>query len=167
MNIFVLSEDPVEAAEMQCNAHVVKMILETAQLLCFQYEPGEAPYVRSRSHYNHPCSIWARQSRENYHWLCIHGLALCEEHLYRYGTKIHSSQKIIESCLENSHRLQFPQTGLTEFAVAINEHQECRKLKDFENMSVVEQYRNYYLHDKKEFAVWKTRSPPSWWEVIA
>lgn len=43
MNIFVLSEGPVEAARMQCDKHVVKMIVETAQMLC---TVGHGPYNR-------------------------------------------------------------------------------------------------------------------------
>ena len=34
MNIFVLHKNPIEAAKMACDKHVVKMILETAQMLC-------------------------------------------------------------------------------------------------------------------------------------
>ena len=33
MNIFALSSDPFESAQMMCDKHVVKMIIETAQLL--------------------------------------------------------------------------------------------------------------------------------------
>ena len=34
MNIFVLDENPVIAAKMACDKHIVKMILESAQMLC-------------------------------------------------------------------------------------------------------------------------------------
>ena len=34
MNLFILSLDPVEAANDQCDKHVVKMVTETAQILC-------------------------------------------------------------------------------------------------------------------------------------
>ena len=34
MNIFVLDESPVTSAQMQCDKHIVKMPLETAQMLC-------------------------------------------------------------------------------------------------------------------------------------
>ena len=70
MNIFVLHKDPVVAAQMQCDKHVVKMLLESAQMLCSPFEPGSAPY--RRSHYNHPCSKWARESSSNYQWLWDH-----------------------------------------------------------------------------------------------
>ena len=83
MNIFVLDYNPKRAAQMQCDKHVVKMPLETAQILCSAFEPGTAPY--KRTHYNHPCSVWGRESKVNYKWLIEHGLALSDEYTYRYG----------------------------------------------------------------------------------
>lgn len=95
MNIFILSKDPIIAAQMQCDKHVVKMILETAQLLCSPFEKGEAPY--KRSHFNHPSAIWTRENKSNYEWLITHGLALCEEYTFRYG-KEHKSKQVILWC---------------------------------------------------------------------
>lgn len=99
MNIFVLDENPQVAAKMHNDKHVVKMILESAQLLCGVHHmtdpltTEQVPY--KLSHKNHPCSIWARQCVENYIWLCDLGLSLCEEYTYRYG-KRHKSQDVIE-----------------------------------------------------------------------
>ena len=92
MNIFILDQDPVKSAQFQCNKHVVKMCLETAQLLCSVFPSGLAPY--KRTHYNHPCAKWARDSWCNYMWLISHGHALCNEYEYRYN-KIHKCQEII------------------------------------------------------------------------
>ena len=33
MNIFCLDEDPIKAVQMMCDKHIVKMILESAQLM--------------------------------------------------------------------------------------------------------------------------------------
>lgn len=72
MNIFVLSLDPFEAASMQCDKHVVKMVLETAQILStvktLLNEEG-APY--KPTHVNHPCVTWAKIT-ENRRWLTWH-----------------------------------------------------------------------------------------------
>jgi len=160
VNIFILSEDPIIAAQMQCNKHVVKMTLETAQMLCAPFENGKAPY--RRAHYNHPCTIWARTSKENYEWLVMHGLALCNEYTLRYG-KRHASQDVIIWCSNNMSRLGLPSNGLTEFAVAISGDQECRKLPNFDRLSVKQKYRAYYLCDKKRFAKWTNRDVPEWW----
>jgi len=62
MNIFFLDFDTEKCAKYHCDKHVVKMILETAQLLCGTHWVigSEAPY--KLSHKNHPCAIWTRES---------------------------------------------------------------------------------------------------------
>ena len=90
MNIFYLSEDPVKAASFFYNRHVVKMILESAQLLCTAHviSDGEAADVPYKvTHKNHPSAIWARESVSNYKWLYNHMIALGEEYTRRYGKK--------------------------------------------------------------------------------
>jgi hypothetical protein len=152
MNIFVLDKDPKTCAVYHNDKHVVKMILETAQLLCGVHwvEGGEAPY--KLSHKNHPSAIWARECVENYIWLCDLGLELCSEYTYRYG-KRHKSQDIIEWCLLNVPNI--PEKGdITPFALAMPD--EC-KVGD-----AVASYRVYYMVEKRGFAVWKNRETPEW-----
>ena len=69
MNIFVLHPMPDVAARMQCDKHVSKMTLETAQMLCTVINElgGTSPY--KSAHVNHPCSVWARQTMGNFMWL--------------------------------------------------------------------------------------------------
>ena len=87
MNIFYLSHDPVQAAQVQYNKHVVKMILETAQLLCTAHHilgsNIKIPY--KATHKNHPSAIWVRSSAEAYMWAYEHMLALGAEYTKRYG----------------------------------------------------------------------------------
>lgn len=149
MNIFVLDKCPVKAAQMQCNKHIVKMILETAQLLCSIYEPGTAPY--KRTHYNHPCAIWTRESLSNYMWLINHGYALCDEYLYRYS-KRHKSADVIHWCHDN---IKLTDKGLTPFPKCMPDEY---KVED-----VVQSYRNYYKGAKKDIAKWTKRNVPDWW----
>lgn len=87
MNIFYLHSDPVKAAQVQYNKHVVKMILETAQLLCTaHHELGDANAIPYKpTHKNHPSAIWVRQSTANYMWAYDHMLALGEEYTKRYN----------------------------------------------------------------------------------
>jgi hypothetical protein len=90
MNIFYLSTDPEKAAKYMYNKHVVKMILESAQLLCTAHvisdgENADVPY--KVTHKNHPSAIWARESISNYKWLYDHMIALGEEYTKRYGKK--------------------------------------------------------------------------------
>ena len=77
MNIFYLDEDPEVAAIVQYNKHVVKMILESAQMLCTAhryYDNDDVPY--KTAHLNHPSTIWVRQNTKHYFWLYKHMLAL-------------------------------------------------------------------------------------------
>ena len=92
MNIFYLDKCPVKAAQVQYNKHVVKMILESAQMLCtahHHYGNGDnVPY--KKAHYNHPSTIWVRKDFYNYMWLYDHMMALGDEYTKRYG-KTHLS----------------------------------------------------------------------------
>lgn len=155
MNIFVLSEDPIEAAVMQCDQHVVKMPLESAQILCTAFENGSAPY--RWTHYQHPCGLWTRSSRENFHWLFTHALALAEEYHFRYG-KDHKSREVILWCRDHVDEVVFPAQGLTPFALAMPEHCKCG--------DAVASYRNFYLQEKSRFAKWNHGRPmPDWYHL--
>ncbi len=157
MNIFVLDQDPRVCATYHNDKHVVKMILETAQLLCGVHHMTESnldvPY--GLSHKNHPCSIWARKSLENYIWLCDLGMELSKEYTHRYGKK-HKSQDIIEWCLINLPDI--PEVGyMTEQPKAMPD--ECK------TDDVVESYRRYYIMEKSSFCNWKNREIPNWYKI--
>lgn len=149
MNIFVLSTDPAEAAELQCDKHVVKMILETVQLLCTVKHLYNEPAHYKPTHKNHPCTKWAAESKENFEWLKKHGLALCREYTFRYG-RIHKAQSILES-LEPPDNM--PSLGLTPFVKAMPS--ELQEIKD-----PVEAYKAYYRKYKRHFASWTKRPEP-------
>ena len=104
MNIFYLDKDPVKAAKLQYNKHVVKMILESAQMLCtahhhyaeeLGYDNSYIPY--KKAHYNHPSTIWTRQNSRHYYWLFHHMLALGEEYTKRYNKKHLSITKCFDA----------------------------------------------------------------------
>ena len=163
MNIFILSGDPTEAAVAQINKHCVKMPLETAQMLCAAYPDGVAPY--KKTHYNHPCTVWARTCIENFNWLVEHGIALCQEYTHRYGRR-HKCQDVIEWCRDNPPAL-YSLGDKTAFAVAIADDASCRSaIPDFDSLSVVDKYRMYYLYEKSYIASWKNREPPMWWMAM-
>ena len=114
MNIFYLDRDPVKAAQVQYNKHVVKMILESAQMLCtahHHYDNGHnVPY--KKAHYNHPSTIWCRQNASQYMWLYDHMIALGKEYTKRYK-KTHLT---ITKCAEVLKQLPptIPETIFTE-----------------------------------------------------
>ncbi len=163
MNIFFLDENPVKSAQYHVDKHVVKMILETAQLLCgvhhvtdevtTKYRPSTDQVPYKLSHKNHPCAIWARKSLSNYLYLCELGLELSKEYTHRYG-KRHKSEMVILWCIMN--RPNIPDIGFTDPAKAMPD--------EFKVDSVVESYRNYYMGAKSDLAAWKNREKPFWFE---
>jgi len=155
MNIFVLDTDPVRAAQMQCDKHVVKMIVESAQMLCNALPLQFAYY--ERTHFNHPCSVWVRASRENYLWLCEHALELCHEYTRRYK-KTHSTEWVILLCISLAELV--PSSRLTPFVICVPD--------DCKTPDPVESYRLCYLKHKSRFAKWRFAcSPaPAWYQTL-
>ena len=108
MNIFVTDPSPHVSAQVLPDKHIVKMPLETCQMLSivcsdkWGHSYGELhrldgqPYKTEKGAFrNHPCTVWANQSLINTWWLVAHGIGLCQEYTHRYG-KTHSCQKTIE-----------------------------------------------------------------------
>ncbi len=158
MNIFVLHKNPDTAARMMLDKHVVKMPTESMQMICtimdlYGFETPMKPVML-----NHPCTIWARESSNNFQWLVDHCLALCKEYTIRYGRK-HKVEEYMEKyaneILETNYVLK-NEAGYeyTPFAQAMPDK--------YKNDDVVKAYRNYYLGDKWQFATWKTNAP-KWW----
>lgn len=114
MNIFITDTDPCKAAQSLPDKHVVKMPLETCQMLSLVlsewywgwgalHKQDGTPYSTSKGAFrNHPCTRWAAQDTVNTAWLLAHGLALCFEYTERYG-KRHSCQTTIEEAMTIFH----------------------------------------------------------------
>jgi hypothetical protein len=153
MNIFVLDLNPALAAQYQCNKHVIKMTLESAQLLCSPFELADNPPYK-RTHYNHPCAKWTRENESNYIWLLDHAWALETEYTYRYN-KIHKSAIVIDWCYQNMYKLALPREKLSPFAQAMPDI--------YKNPDPVVAYRAYYINEKKRMAQWKVRERPDWY----
>ena len=155
MNIFVTDISPTRCARDHCDKHVVKMILETAQLLssAVLFFNSKATGLYKNTHVNHPCSKWARESRSNFEWLYALGLLLCDEYTYRYGNH-HKSRAIIENA--SLYTSYIPDGKITPFAQAMPE--DCRE------SSAVFAYREYIFKHKiasMKFTYTK-RNPPKW-----
>lgn len=164
MNIFVLDYSPTTAARYHNDKHVVKMILESAQIMCTVAEKlgYEAPY--RRTHANHPCTLWAAQSKQNYLWLKDLARALNDEYCYRFGHDTnHKSWDVITS-LPHAVADSLPDAELTPFALAMPDHYKVQD--DFGVSDAVASYRNYYIGDKKYFsnklAKYTLRKRPVW-----
>lgn len=162
MNIFYLSHDPVKAAQMMTDKHVVKMLVESGQILstCKRILDGEEEIVLSKnnrkikywkmkdkeleeklyrpSHYNHPSVVWARATSGNYKWLVDHFLALSKEYEKRFGRVHLTYEKLYEYIKEIPRNIaegttQSPALAMPEQYIVEN----C-----------VQSYRNYYEAEK-------------------
>ena len=178
MNIFYLDKDPVKAAEYSCDKHVVKMILESAQMLCTAHRVQDGQMVigksatgRKRTTYKHPNSnmdavlygagwlkhpscIWVMDSAYNYMWLYKHMMALGDEYTKRYGKK-HLTITKLEDVLK--HPPKNAKLNVKGYDATPAMPDECKIPGD-----VVGSYRKYYIMKKARFATWKNRVPPKW-----
>jgi hypothetical protein len=176
MNIFYIDQDPAQAAEWMVDKHVVKMILESAQLLSTAHRlldgreiegksktgrkarrwvlpDAREPVLYSATHINHPSAIWCRQSVENYNWLVDHMFALMQEYTYRYE-KEHKCQG------ELSYMLQSPPLNLKKYDWTEPPSAMAEEYVVSEDALV--NYRNYYKIGKAKMHSWKKRQPPDW-----
>jgi hypothetical protein len=154
MNIFLLDRDPIKNAQYHCDAHCIKMILESAQLLSTAHHVlGGDGGVYKKTHENHPCAIWVRQSMANYAYLWFLMICLGHEYTYRFG-KVH---KTISDHKDTLKKFPF---GIPS-GTLLTEHPKCMpdqcKLED-----VVESYRNYYLKEKSDLFKYTKREVPIW-----
>ena len=116
MNIFYLDQKPETCAQLHCDKHVVKMIIEYAQLMSTAHRTldGEMyvdktangrsikrwrlneneDIIYKASHINHPSGIWTRASDSNYTWLYTMWVELCNEYTHRYGRTHLTEEKL-------------------------------------------------------------------------
>jgi hypothetical protein len=181
MNIFYLHNDPKTCAQYHCDKHVVKMIIEYAQLLSTAHRILDGNHYFDKtangrrisrwklnddrefklykaSHINHPSAVWARQEFTHYQWLWVLAHELCQEYRHRYGGKTdkqHKTSLVIS-------RLQWapdniPRTGY------FTEPPQAMPVDAKISGNSIEAYRNYYIKYKNKFATWKNRSEPIWY----
>lgn len=149
MNIFYLDKDIHKSVQYLVDKHVVKMPLETAQLLCSAaiINGGVAPY--KLTHAKHPCTIWTTNSLGNFQWLREYGIALCAEYTHRYG-KVHKCEQIIKNLVA------------ANFANR-NFYDPPQCMPDiYKNDDTVQAYRNYYSQGKSHLFKWSGRDRPEW-----
>ena len=178
MNIFYLDKNPKVCAEMHCDKHVCKMIIEYAQLMSTAHRMldgemylGKTAIGRNikrwrlyderedilykASHINHPSAIWVRESIENYYQMYKLYIATLAEYTNRYG-KIHGSTK--PSILLTRAPKNIPKIKGTQLPQCMP---EMCKVKD----NPILAYRNYYIVEKNSFASWKNREIPEWFQT--
>ena len=163
MNIFVLDRTPWKAAQMMCDKHIPKMIVESAQMMASALirhgaTPDMMPTTKSGTPYkggyhHHPCTVWAGETRNNFLWLACHAEQLLSEYLYRFNRyKKHACEDAIYHMKYMFEMI--PRGRTTPFAQAMPD--------EFKHENAVTAYRQYY--HSKDFAKWeKGVSPPWWW----
>ena len=182
INIFILDYDMKKNVEAYCDAHIVKMQLESVQLLCTAYwvdrvlghkpkltideqklikkiaynlvEEQKLPYYKPISNMNHPCAIWVRESLENYKYLKELTYYMHDEWKIRYKHPATKLHKAVGVLNELPDPVNLPSSKLTDFAQAV--------LPKHKHKDAVTAYRNYYIDSKAKIAKWKTK-PPIWW----
>lgn len=170
MNIFVLDYNVEQCAEYHCDKHVVKMILESVQMICTNHSMfslktldfEDIPY--KSTHAMHPCTIWARESKQNYIWLCDLVEALHNEWQYRfdeqnvdnYEPREHKSYTVFKNLNHEAMANLLPDIGLQPFAQAMP---EAYRIFDIDAVGA---YRLYYAKDKFELLHYTKRSLPEW-----
>ena len=160
MNIFYLDKDPIIASQMMCDKHVVKMILESAQMLSTAHrvldgnEYADKQGLYKVAHKNHPSSKWVRSSVHNYMWLYIHMVSLMNEYTHRYG-KHHATERLWTPLSKSPSSI--PVVEFTDPPQCMPE--ECK------GEDTVLAYQKYYIVEKSDFATWKRREIPTWWTI--
>ena len=183
MNFFILDRNPHKSATMHLDRHVTKMNVEYAQMLStahrildgtmylgktknnrnikrWEHPDSEMEQMLYKaSHINHPTSVWARASAENYSYLYDTWIELLREYTYRYG-KIHMSGAKLSGLLKEPPR-NIPDVPFTDPPPAMSHYPQCIVEGD-----IVQSYRNYYKEAKAGFAKWTKRPAPKWFYQV-
>ena len=167
MNIFILFNSPEQSAKILCDVHVVKMLLESVQLLCMAWHSSKSVHtwplpLYKVTHFKHVCARWVCSDIQHYEWLLNHAIELSKEYTTRYK-KDHKSNKILQMLqTQGIPTLQPTQTNLnmkkTQFAfedipdnvksipIAIPDQyfKQCAKYDDRQKLLGIATMRNYY-----------------------
>lgn len=181
MNIFYLDHNQAKCAKYHCDRHVVKMILETGQLLTTAVRylfgvystEGAVPFwskLPLATHTNHPCAVWVRQNRAHYDWLYNLFVELLREFEFRYGHS-HSWSSLIGLLNPENFAEKLMYTG-PFMPPPLCMPDTCKLVVDWSESRIptqqmlidytVESYRWYYEKEKLRFCTYKRREWPVW-----
>lgn len=169
MNIFATSYDPRQSARDLPDKLVVKMVLESAQMLSMSGNKvisgldQSRIYKSTKAYEKHPCTLWAGKCLANYIWLVEHSLEIGKEYTRRYG-KVHKSVNVImyikECLLSNLGNVcydAYTSKSVTPFALAMPE-----KYQD--PIDPCSSYREYMQAEKSYYSKWTPPGEkPKWW----
>ena len=157
MNIFVLDTDPRKAVRQYPDAHVRKMGIEAAQMLCTAiWKRSGHRFIYKPVYVNHPCTVWVGETWENFMWTLDLAWAIMREYEYRFDS-VHATTRVLKAIERNLDRLRLlfeKDRGLTPFPKVV--HDEAKSLP------VVLAYREYYRKYKTRLFKWTRRPVPYW-----
>lgn len=155
MNIFYLDKNSRKAAIAHCNSHVVKMLLEYAQIMStvHRHFGNEDERLYKATHKNHPSVIWAREGSDNYCYLHNLFVHLHNEYRYRFGMdKTHASFERCNPVLRYLPKGMPPGSTPVRLAMPLQYH----------NPDPVKAYRAYYTNEKSHLLSYTRTPPPKW-----
>lgn len=170
MNLFLLHKNLKICARQHCDRHVVKMILELAQLLSTAWwiaNPEDAEelfqegIIYKKTHVNHPVAIWTREHENNYVLVAELAIELCNEYTFRYG-KVHKTEEKILFFMDNIPQLDKSKKDLVG-PWNTTPPKQCFP-DHLKNKNPIKGYRNYYNECKRHIFSWKKRQIPVWIE---
>jgi len=170
MNLFLLAKNLKRCAKYHCDKHVVKMILEYAQILSTAYwllHPDaerlhQQGKIYRKTHVNHPVCVWAREHPNNYMLIAKLGVYLTKEYTYRYG-RIHKTTPKLLFFKRNLPLFPECDKPLVQPWNTTQPPQCFGKDNDhLKRKNVIQGYRNYYNHCKRHIFAWKKRPTPQW-----
>jgi len=175
MNIFILSWCVEECARFHFDSHVVKMILELAQILStvhyvlyLQHDQPTFENIYKPTKKKHPCCIWVAEHVHNYRFTVDLGLALCKEYSFRYEGRTHKTEKVLNFLKENeppeSLFIKFESKSLIG-PHKVTEPMQAMPQKFRVEGDVITAYMQYYHADSKAYLrSWKKREVPWWFD---
>ena len=159
MNIFHLDKDPLLCAKYHCDKHVVKMILETGQMLCTAYQRhyGLKDDLYKPAYPHHPMTIWVGDSGANFSFTMKLFNSLLTEYTKRYN-KVHKTSKIILLLNGKYKKWQDMKGDFINPPLCMPDEY---KLDDY-----VQSYKNYYIGEKMYFAKYNYSETPHWLKEV-
>ena len=182
MNIFYFDSDPFITAKQHCDKHVVKMIVEYAQLLSTAHRvlDGKETIIKTEkgrrkkiwilededfndalyaaTHVNHPSAKWVRDSYNNYEWLLNLLVFLSAEYTRRYG-KIHkTSQEVLPYLVPAPQNIDINKPFSPPWRAMPDQYKIDKSVDTYCELS----YQAYFNGEKQKLAKWKHNEIPSW-----
>lgn len=165
MNIFFLAQNPYKAAEMHCDKHVVKMIVESAQMLSVAHHHWNSKfknYVYKGAYLNHPCTKWVCENGSNYRWLYQLFLGLIDEYHKRYNNRTHKCEKLLPFLRYNPHFVNYIEDPINVWKFKQLSNIPQAMPEKYKHKNPITAYRKYYIGEKALFAKWKNNNMPGW-----